>query len=223
MMEVLLVRRSGGGPWWAGQIGSADEKGFAPCGDDDAIGGAARAAAAEFESDFAVDFCGDEDAAAGFGRKIREAREAAGVVGFGEGEGAERGLVGVFVVDEEGCGWKIDPGGGEIAALVPGIFTGVAGDVGELEGDPEIDRVPGGGGMGGAKNARHHEPDCACDAMAVAEEGAFVGESGGAGVISQGAGESDGGSRVGKFQIEVESREWWERSLASRAEAMDSI
>ena len=76
----------------------------------------------------------------------------------------------------DGSGWEVKPGGGEIAAGVVGVFAGVAGDVGELEGDAEVDGGPRGGGIGGAEDAGHHESDRAGHAVRVAEEGAFVGD-----------------------------------------------
>lgn len=84
-------------------------------------------------------------------------------------------MVNAFGGVSDGSGWEVKPSGREIAAGVIGVFAGVAGDVGQLEGDPEVDGGPGGGGIGRAEDAAHHESDRAGHAVRVAEEGAFVG------------------------------------------------
>jgi hypothetical protein len=125
--------------------------------------------AAELFADFTVNFSGDENATAGFRREIGKSGESAGVIWLGEGETAERRLMDTFRCTAAGSGWKIEPRRGEVAAPVVGIFAGVAGDVGELEGDAEVDGMPCGGGIGGAEDAGHHESDGAGHAVAVAE------------------------------------------------------
>jgi hypothetical protein len=198
---ILVFPRGGSGE------GASDECGFAPSGDYYAIRGAVRSLAPEFFADFAVDFRGDEDAAAGFGREVNESGEAAGVVGFGEGETAERGFVDAFRSTADGSGWKIEPCRWDIASVMVGVLAGVAGDVGELEGNAEVDGVVGGGGIGGTEDAGHHESDRAGHAVAVAQEGAFVGEDGRAGVVAERAGQGDGGRGVGIFQREIKRGE----------------
>jgi hypothetical protein len=163
--------------------------------------------AAEFFADFTVNFSGDENATAGFRREIGKSGEPAGVIGLGEGETTKSGLMDTFRCAADGSGRKIEPRGGEVAAVMVGIFAGVAGDVGELERDAEVDGMPCGGGIGRAEHAGHHESDRAGHAVAVAEEGGFVGDLCRTRIIAEGAGEGDGGCRVGVFESEIKRGE----------------
>ena len=168
-VKVGVVRRDGCGPWGALHECLDNEDCFAPSGDRDAIRRAVGSLAAEFFADFTVNFSGDENATAGFGRKIGESGKPAGVVRFGEGQAAKGGFMDAFRGVADAGGREVDPCGGEVAAAVIGVFAGVAGDVGELEGDAEVDGMPCGGGIGGAEDAGHHESDGAGHAVAVAE------------------------------------------------------
>ena len=191
-VEVCIVRRSGSGPRGALHECSDNEECFARGGDDDSVLSAVRSLAAEFFADFAVNFGGDEDAAAGFGREIRQTGKPAGVVRFGEGQTAEDDFMNAFRGVADAGGREVDPCGGEVAAAVIGVFAGIAGDVGELEGDAEVDGGPTRGGIGGAEDAGHHESDGAGHAVRVAEEGALVGDERRAGVVAQGAAAAPG-------------------------------
>jgi hypothetical protein len=91
--------------------------------------------------------------------------------------------------------------------MVVGIFARVSGDVCELKGDAKIDGMPRGGGMGGAKDTGHQEPDGAGDAVAIAQEGGFIGDESGAGVIAQGACQCDGGCGVWILEREIQGGE----------------
>ena len=129
-VQDCVMRRDGRGPWGALGEGLDNEECFALGGDDDSVLSAMRSLAAEFFADFAIDFGGDEDAATGFGREICQAREAAGVVGFGEGEATQGGLMYDLRGPANRGRCEIEPSRRYVAAAVIGIFTGVAGDVG---------------------------------------------------------------------------------------------
>jgi hypothetical protein len=169
VVETGIVRRDGIRPRRALPECLRYQFGFAPSGDRDAIRRAVGSLAAEFFADFTVNFGGDENATAGFRREIGKSGEPAGVIGLGEGETTKSGLMDTFRCAADGSGRKIEPRGGNVTAVMVCIFAGVASDVGELEGDAEVDGMPRGGGVGRAEDAGHHKPDGASDAVAVAE------------------------------------------------------
>jgi len=206
-VKVGIVRRDGRGPWGGLHECLDNEDCFARGGDNDSVLSAVRSLAAEFFADFTIDFRGDEDAAAGFRWEIGQAGEAAGVVGFGEGEATNGRFMDAFRGAADGGGREIEPRRRKIAASVVVVFAGVAGDVGELQGDAEVDGVPRGGGLGGAEDTGHHEPNRAGHAVAVAEEGAFVGDLRRTRVVAQGAGQGDGGGGIGIFEREIKRGE----------------
>jgi hypothetical protein len=72
-MELGVMRRHGSGPGGAMKKSLGNEEGFAPSRNGDAIIRAGGSLAAEFGSDFAIDFGGNENSPAGFGWKISEA------------------------------------------------------------------------------------------------------------------------------------------------------
>jgi hypothetical protein len=206
-VEAGIVRRHGSGPRRVLAECLRYQFGFAPSGDRGAIRRAVWSLAAEFFADLTVNFGGDEDATAGFRREIDKSGEPAGVIGLGEGETTKSGLMDTFRRTANGSGWKIEPRGGDVTAVMVRIFAGVASDVGELEGDAEVDGMPGGGGLGRTEDAGHHESDRAGHAVAVAEEGGFVRDLRWTRVVAKGPGEGDGGGRIGVFESQTKRGE----------------
>ena len=75
------------------------------------------------------------------------------------------------------AGWRQavrQPVARQIQPVAPRILTDVAGDVGELHGDAEIDRMAPGGRIGHAQHVAHHQPDRAGGAVRVAEQPGLV-------------------------------------------------